>query len=90
LLPAGDKPDYDIWRIGDRVEVYLERRHGGDPAQCGVPMNIIVKKDEKARLARHYAEQTRKHYYGREIRDGSRFRSKAGTKEQIKKALETS
>jgi hypothetical protein len=53
-------------------------------------MNIIVKKDEKARLAKHYAEQTRKHYYGREIRDGSRFKSKAGTKEQIKRVLETS
>jgi hypothetical protein len=53
-------------------------------------MEIIVKKSgepESVRRAREYAEQTRRHYYSRELRDGSRFRSKAGTKEQIKKAL---
>ena len=53
-------------------------------------MQIIVKskEGESVRRAKEYAEQTRKHYYGREQRDGSRFQSKAGSKEQIKKALE--
>jgi hypothetical protein len=53
-------------------------------------MEIIVKKreSESVRRAREYLEQTRRHYYGREQRDGSRFKSKAGTKEQIKKALD--
>jgi len=53
-------------------------------------MNIIIKKreSESVRRSREYLEQTRKHYYGREQRDGSRFRSKAGTKEQIRKTLE--
>jgi hypothetical protein len=50
-------------------------------------MQIIIRKDEKTR-AKAYADETRKHYYGREIRDGARFRSKAGTKTQIKKALD--
>ena len=52
-------------------------------------VNIIVKKQEpeSERRAKEYAEQTRRHYYNREIRDGSRFKSKAGTKEQIKKVL---
>ena len=45
-------------------------------------------KSESERRAKEYAEQTRKHYYGREQRDGSRFQSKAGTKAEIKKALE--
>lgn len=53
-------------------------------------MNIIVKdkRSEGERKAREGAEQTRVHYYNREIRDGSRFQSKAGTKEQIRKALD--
>jgi hypothetical protein len=53
-------------------------------------MEIIVKtKDPEAvRRAKEYAEQTRRHYYGREIRDGSRFRSKAGSKEEIKGVLD--
>jgi hypothetical protein len=53
-------------------------------------VNIIVKKreSESVRRSREYLEQTRKHYYGREQRDGSRFQSKAGSKEAIKKALE--
>jgi hypothetical protein len=52
-------------------------------------MQIIVKsrKSETERRAEEYAAQTRKHYYGREIRDGSRFKSKAGTKTEIRKAL---
>jgi hypothetical protein len=52
-------------------------------------MQIIVKskKSEFDRRTREYADQTLKHYYQREIRDGSRFRSKAGTKSQIKKVL---
>jgi len=53
-------------------------------------VNIIIKKreSESARRSREYLEQTRRHYYGREQRDGSRFQSKAGTKAEIKKALE--
>ena len=53
-------------------------------------MEIISrsKESESARRTREYAEQARKHYYGRELRDGSRFKSKAGSKEQIKKALD--
>ena len=53
-------------------------------------LNIIVrsKEGESARRTKEYAEQTRRHYYDREIRDGSRFRSKAGSKEQIKRAME--
>ena len=53
-------------------------------------MNIIVKskKSEGERRANEHAALTRKHYYGREIRDGSRFKSKAGSKEQILKALD--
>jgi hypothetical protein len=52
-------------------------------------VQIIVRsrESEKERRAREYAAQTLKHYYNRELRDGSRFKSKAGTKEQIKKAL---
>jgi hypothetical protein len=56
-------------------------------------MEIIVKKSaesESVRRSKEYVEQTRRHYYARELRDGARFRSKAGTKEQIKKALEQS
>jgi hypothetical protein len=53
-------------------------------------MNIIVKdkRSEGERKAKEGAEQTRAHYYNREIRDGSRFQSKAGTKAEIKKALD--
>jgi len=53
-------------------------------------LNIIVKskKSEGERRAAEHAAQTRKHYYGRELRDGSRFQSKAGSKEVIKKALD--
>jgi hypothetical protein len=53
-------------------------------------VNIIVrsKKSEGERRAEEYAVATKRHYYGREIRDGTRFKSKAGSKEQIKKALE--
>jgi hypothetical protein len=53
-------------------------------------LNIIVKskKSEGERRATEHAAQTRKHYHDREIRDGSRFVSKAGSKDQIKKALD--
>lgn len=49
-------------------------------------MQIIIKGKgtESARRRRKTFDEILKHYYGREIRDGSRFRSKAGTKEQIK------
>jgi hypothetical protein len=70
-------------------ELHLRRRPKGN--RClSKAVNIIVrsKEGESVRRAKEYAEQTRKHYYGREQRDGSRFQSKAGTKEQIKKALE--
>jgi len=50
-------------------------------------MNIIVPKKgtEPERRKREAYGQILKHYYGREIRDGSRFKSKAGTKAQIKR-----
>lgn len=53
-------------------------------------MQIIIKSkaSESERRSKEYAAQTRKHYYQREIEQGSRFRSKAGTKAQIKKVLE--
>lgn len=52
-------------------------------------MQIIVKskEGESARRAKEYTEQARRHYYNREIRDGARFKSKAGTKAEIRKAL---
>ena len=52
-------------------------------------MDVIVKskKTEDERRSEEHAAQVRKHYYKREIRDGARFRSKAGTKEQIRRAL---
>jgi len=53
-------------------------------------MQIIVKEPEAGRRARESLEATKRHYYQREIRDGARFKSKAGSKEQIKKALEQS
>jgi hypothetical protein len=50
---------------------------------------IVLKKGTEAeRRKREASAQILKHYYDREIRDGSRFRSKAGTKEQIKKLYE--
>jgi hypothetical protein len=53
-------------------------------------MNIIVSKKgtEALRKQREAAEAIRRHYYDREQRDGSRFRSKAGTKAQIRKVYE--
>ena len=53
-------------------------------------MQIIVKskKTEGERRSSESAVAHKKHYYEREIRDGSRFKSKAGSKEQIKKALD--
>jgi hypothetical protein len=55
-------------------------------------MQIIVRssKSELERRNTERAAETLRHYYGREIRDGSRFKSKAGTKEQIKKVLRES
>ena len=52
-------------------------------------MQIIVrgKGTESERRAKEYAEQIKRHYYNREIRDGARFRSRAGSKEEIKKAV---
>ena len=69
-------------------ERHLRRRPKGNRCRSDVQIIVKSKEGESVRRAREYAEQTRKHYYGREQRDGSRFRSKAGTKEQIKKALE--
>lgn len=50
-------------------------------------MQIIVRQkgSEAERKKAESATQILRHYYGREIRDGARFRSKAGTKEQIKR-----
>lgn len=55
-------------------------------------MQIIVrnKKSEGERRNAEAASSARKHYYHREIKQGSRFVSKAGSKEQIKKALDES
>jgi hypothetical protein len=55
-------------------------------------MQIIVRssKSELERRNTERAAETLRHYYGREIRDGARFKSKAGTKEQIKKVLRES
>ena len=53
-------------------------------------MQIIVKQHgtEAERRKREASKAILKHYHEREIRDGSRFRSKAGSKEQIKKLYE--
>lgn len=54
-------------------------------------MQIIVKKSggEKERRVADAKRQTLRYYYAREIRDGSRFRHKAGfSKDQIRKVLE--
>jgi hypothetical protein len=50
-------------------------------------MQVIIRQKgtEPERRKREAAVQILRHYYGREIRDGSRFRSKAGSKAQIKK-----
>jgi hypothetical protein len=51
-------------------------------------VQIIVPKkgSEPSRRQREAYGQILKHYYGREIRDGSRFRTKGGfNKEQIRK-----
>lgn len=55
-------------------------------------MDIIVKsrKTEGERREQERVASTRKHYHEREIRDGSRFQSKAGSKTEIKKALDAS
>lgn len=52
-------------------------------------MQIIVKskKSEGERRNQEAVASARKHYYHREIRDGSRFTSKAGSKKAIQKAL---
>jgi hypothetical protein len=53
-------------------------------------MEIIVRKggSESDRRKREAARAIVKHYYEREIRDGSRFKTKAGTKEQIRRVYE--
>ena len=53
-------------------------------------MQIIVrsKKSEGERRSSESANAHKRHYYEREIRDGSRFQSKAGSKAEIKKALD--
>jgi hypothetical protein len=56
-------------------------------------MQIIVRssKSELERRNTERAAETLRHYYGREIRDGARFRTKTlGTKEQIKRVLRES
>lgn len=52
-----------------------------------MPLQIIVKKTgtEAERRKSEAASAILKHYHQREIRDGARFRSKAGSKDQIKK-----
>jgi hypothetical protein len=53
-------------------------------------MQIIVRnrKTEGQRRNQEAAAAARKSYHDREIRDGSRFQSKAGSKAEIKKALD--
>jgi hypothetical protein len=54
-------------------------------------MQIIVPKKgtEAERRKREAAQEILRHYYGREIRDGSRFRTKGDvTKAQIRKVYE--
>ena len=51
----------------------------------------IITRDQGLEAERRKKEAARtilKHYYDREKRDGSRFKSKAGTKEQIKRVYE--
>jgi hypothetical protein len=53
-------------------------------------MQIIVRKagSEVERRKKENAQEILRHYYHREIRDGSRFRVKSGhSKEQIKNAF---
>jgi hypothetical protein len=53
-------------------------------------IQIIVKssESESQRRAREAAAALRRAHYEREQRDGARYRSKAGSKTEIKKALE--
>lgn len=56
-------------------------------------MNVIVRRQgtESAHKQKEAAAQTLRHYYGREIRDGSRFRTKGNfSKEQIKRIYASS
>lgn len=55
-----------------------------------MPLNIIVRKkgSEGTRRFKETAEAHRKLYHSREIESGSRFQSKAGSKQQIKEALD--
>jgi hypothetical protein len=71
------------WELGCAKGLRGDRCHS-ETVQIIVPQ----KGTETERKKREAYGQILKHYYGREIRDGSRFRSKAGTKEQIKKLYE--
>jgi hypothetical protein len=53
-------------------------------------VQIIVKSkgSESTRRGREAAIAQKKAYYDREIRDGSRFRSKAGSKKSIRQVLD--
>jgi hypothetical protein len=53
-----------------------------------VQIIVKTKAPESARRSSETAQAQKKAYYAREQRDGSRFKSKAGTKEQIKRALD--
>lgn len=55
-----------------------------------MPLNIIVRKkgSEATRRFKETAEVHRKLYHQREIESGSRFQSKAGSKQQIKEVLD--
>ena len=55
-----------------------------------MPLNIIVRKkgSEGERRFRETAESHKRLYHQREIENGSRFQSKAGSKQQIKKVLD--
>lgn len=53
-----------------------------------VQIIVKTKAPESARRSRETAQAQKKAYYAREERDGSRFKSKAGSKEQIKRALD--
>jgi hypothetical protein len=72
-----------LWR---EWEHGCAREPGGGRCRFKAVQIIVPKKGTEAeRRKREAGAQILKHYYGREIRDGSRFRSKAGTKEQIRK-----
>ena len=55
-----------------------------------MPLNIIVRKkgSEGERRFRETAESHKRLYYRREETSGSRFQSKAGSKQQIKEVLD--